>query len=84
MKCNKIPQTRAIVIFFVGMDGDLLVREELVEKQDLRSANLGEDLPHGRVPVELPEQGAGGERGQQLGHVGEKVEWIPKEHRLKR
>ena len=56
------------------MNGDLLVRKELVEKQDLRGANLGEDLPHGCVPVELPEQGAGGERGQQLGDVGEEVE----------
>ena len=64
-------------MFFVWMNGDLLVREELVEKQDLRGANLGEDLPQGCVSVELPEQGAGRERGQQLGHVGEEVEWIP-------
>ena len=84
MKSNKIPQTRAVVIFFVWINGDLLVREELVEKQDLRGANLGEDLPHGCVSVELPKQGAGRERGQQLGHVGEEVEWIPEEHRLKR
>ena len=77
-----LPKTRAVIKSLVGVNGCCLVWEDSVEEQDLRGPDLGEDSPHGAAPVQLSEQGAGGQGREHLGHVRQEVKRVSKQHRF--
>ena len=67
----------------IRVDCYFLIWEKFIEQQNFRCSNFGEDVPHCVAPVELSEEGAGGNTGEHLGNIGQEVKWITKEHGFK-
>ena len=70
------PHTTIAIGWFVWEDGDTLIRKNFVEEQNLWTSDLGHDPAEGVAPVELSDQGAGGEGGEDGRYVREEVERI--------
>ena len=55
----------------------------MVDEEDLGRPDGGEEPLEGVAAVELAEEGSGGEVGEEGRDVGEEVEGVAEEHRLK-